>query len=286
MSVNRASADEKKNEKSRKETLLRLIGYMASYRKSAFLVVLIMMVSSIIVVVLPFLAESAIDTMVPMGNVKGLLLLTVTYLLLSLLWWALERLRVRIMSRVSNRVVLEIRDEAFSHLQELGLYYFDSRPTGKILSRIIGDITSMKQLLQQLVTVLIPNTFFLAAIVFAMFVLNPVLALGAVSSLPVAAIGTFFIMKRNYPVWFDYRQKQSNVAGYVHEAAAGMKVIQSFNAEGEAKREFASINDDIKRHWIRAVRFGDSIGIVIDGAIGIGYLMMFLSAVYLLRMDK
>lgn len=286
MSVNRASADEKKNEKSRKETLLRLIGYMASYRKSAFLVVLIMMVSSIIVVVLPFLAESAIDTMVPMGNVKGLLVLTVTYLLLSLLWWALERLRVRIMSRVSNRVVLEIRDEAFSHLQELGLYYFDSRPTGKILSRIIGDITSMKQLLQQLVTVLIPNTFFLAAIVFAMFVLNPVLALGAVSSLPVAAIGTFFIMKRNYPVWFDYRQKQSNVAGYVHEAAAGMKVIQSFNAEGEAKREFASINDDIKRHWIRAVRFGDSIGIVIDGAIGIGYLMMFLSAVYLLRMDK
>ena len=106
MSVNRASADEKKNEKSRKETLLRLIGYMASYRKSAFLVVLIMMVSSIIVVVLPFLAESAIDTMVPMGNVKGLLVLTVTYLLLSLLWWALERLRVRIMSRVSNRVVL------------------------------------------------------------------------------------------------------------------------------------------------------------------------------------
>ncbi|MCI7807520.1 MAG: ABC transporter transmembrane domain-containing protein, partial [Spirochaetales bacterium] len=186
MSVNRASADEKKNEKSRKETLLRLIGYMASYRKSAVLVVLIMMVSSVIVVVLPFLAESAIDTMVPMGNVKGLLLLTVTYLLLSLLWWALERLRVRIMSRVSNRVVLDIRDEAFSHLQELGLYYFDSRPTGKILSRIIGDITSMKQLLQQLVTVLIPNTFFLAAIVFAMFVLNPVLALGAVSSLPVA----------------------------------------------------------------------------------------------------
>ena len=122
MSVNRASADEKKNEKSRKETLLRLIGYMASYRKSAFLVVLIMMVSSIIVVVLPFLAESAIDTMVPMGNVKGLLVLTVTYLLLSLLWWALERLRVRIMSRVSNRVVLDIRDEAFSHLQELGLY--------------------------------------------------------------------------------------------------------------------------------------------------------------------
>ncbi len=285
MSVNRASADEKKKEIGKKETLLRLLGYMASYRKSAVAVIIIMMISSLIVVILPFLAEDAVDNRVPAGDMKGLLILTSLYITLSLIWWGLERLRVRIMSRVSNRVVLEVRDEAFAHLQTLGLFYFDSRPTGKILSRLIGDISSLKQLLQQLVTILIPNTFFLCAIVAAMFILNPVLALGAVSSLPVVGLGTFLIMKRNYPVWFDYRQKQSNVAGFVHEAAAGMKVIQSFCAEGEAKKEFGTINDDVKHHWIKAVRFGDVIGIVIDVSIGVGYFMMFLLAAFVLETD-
>ncbi|MGN0907604.1 MAG: ABC transporter ATP-binding protein, partial [Bullifex sp.] len=285
MSVNRASADERKSEKSRKETLLRLIKYMASYRKSTVIVIFLMMICSVIVVVLPFLAADAVDVRVPEGDFKGLLFITALYIALSLLWWILVRIRVRIMSRVSNSVVLQIRDEAFSHLQELGLYYFDSRPTGKILSRLIGDISSMKQLLNQLVTVLIPNTFFLLAIIFAMFVLNPVLALGAVSSLPVVGIGTFLIMKKNYPVWYDYRQKQSNLAGFVHEAAAGMKVIQSFSAEDEVRKEFRTINDDIRHHWIKAVRLGDTIGIVIDVSIGVGYLMMFLSAVYVLRTD-
>ena len=285
MSVNRASADERKSEKSRKQTLLRLIKYMASYRKSTVIVIFLMMICSVIVVVLPFLAADAVDVRVPAGDLEGLLILTALYIALSLLWWILVRIRVRIMSRVSNSVVLQIRDEAFSHLQELGLYYFDSRPTGKILSRLIGDISSMKQLLNQLVTVLIPNTFFLLAIIFAMFVLNPVLALGAVSSLPVVGIGTFLIMKKNYPVWYDYRQKQSNLAGFVHEAAAGMKVIQSFSAEDEVKKEFCAINDDIRHHWIKAVRFGDTIGIVIDVSIGVGYFMMFLLAIYVLRTD-
>lgn len=143
-----------------KKTLFRLLKYLTKYRLSVFLVILIMSIASLILVILPFIAENIIDVQIVNKNINGVLRLSIIYIILVLVWWALSIIRVRIMSKVSNKAILEIRDEVFKHLQTLDLYYFDSRPTGGILSRLIGDISSLKQLLTQLVTILVPNTFF------------------------------------------------------------------------------------------------------------------------------
>ena len=140
-----------------KKTLLRVLRYLVSYKYSVIGVIIIMTISSLILVILPFLAENIIDIQLLKGNIEAVFYVIALYIFLVFIWWALAILRVKIMSRISNKVVLQIRDEVFKHLQKLGLYYFDSRPTGKILSRIIGDISSLKQLLTQLVTILIPK---------------------------------------------------------------------------------------------------------------------------------
>ena len=269
-----------------KETLFRLLRYLITYKYSVIGVIFIMTIASIILVILPFLAENIIDIQLPKGNIEAVFYVIAIYIFLVFVWWILSILRVRIMSRISNKVVLQIRDEVFKHLQKLGLYYFDSRPTGKILSRIIGDISSLKQLLTQLVTILIPNTFFLLSLIVAMVILNPVLAFAALLSLPIVFIGTFKVMRVNFPRWYEYRNKQSEIAGFSHEAFAGIKIIQSLTCEESEKKDFERINDDIVSSWINCVRVGDTIGIIIDLSMGIGYLFLYLFAIYVLKIDQ
>lgn len=268
-------------ESNQRRVLIRILKYLSSYRKSVIIVISIMTVSSIISVILPFLAKDVIDNKIPLGKINAVLSVILIYIILALILSLLSIIRVRIMSRVSNKVVLKIRDEVFKHLQTLDLHYFNSHPTGNILSRIIGDISSLKQLITQLVSTLIPQTMFLISLIIAMVVLNPVLAFGSLLSLPIVLIGTFIIMRVNFKRWYDYRKKQSELAGFSHEAFAGIKVIQSLACEEAEKKSFEKINDDILSSWIRCVRFGDTLGIIIDLSIGIGFLFLFLFAIYI-----
>ncbi len=285
MSVNRSSVDEKKIETSKKDIFFRLLAFTKDYKKEVVFVIVLMMIASLILVILPILTENAVDVQVKEKDMAGLVKVISLFIGLVLLWWVIYIIRVRVMARVANNVVLKVRSEAFAHLETLGLYYFDSRPTGKILSRLIGDITSLKDMLKQVVTIIVPNTFFVICILCAMFLMNATLAFGVSLSLPIVAGGCFFLMKKNYPVWYDYRQKQSNLAGFVHEVFSGIRVIQGFTAEKETKKSFESINDDIQHHWVKAVRFGDLMGPVIDISQGVGYLMLYLLAIYQLKID-
>ena len=285
MAVNRARDDEKRGELKKKEIFLRLMRYTSKYKKEVIVVIVIMMALSMLLASLPLLTRNAVDVQIANRDLKGLLIVMGIYIFLVIIWWIFYIVRVKIMARVANKVVLQIRDEVFAHLQTLGLYYFDSRPTGKILSRLIGDITSMKDMLKQLVTTVVPNSFYLLCISVAMFIMNPILALGAFVSLPVIAVGTFLIMKYTYPMWYSFRQKQSNIAGYAHEAFSGIKVVQSFTAEEETKKSFEEINSDIYKHWVKAVRIADLLSVVIDLSQGIGYFMLYFFAIYLLKID-
>ena len=282
MSVNRSNVDERRNEYRKKDIFIRTMGYMKEYRWRVAFVVLVMMVSSVILTVLPFLTRHAVDVDIAGGDMEGLVDTVLLYVALVVVWWILYVVRVHVMSRVSNGVVLRIRDEAFSNVERLGLQFFDSRPTGKILSRLVGDVSSLNNMLKQVVTSLVPNLFFLLVIVVAMFIMDPLLAAGAFTCLPVIVTGAFAIMGRTYPRWQTYRHKQSNIAGYSHELFDGIKVVQSFCAEKECRDAFERINDEVQSTWTSAVRLSDTIGIVIDVSQGIGYAMLFLVAMFLL----
>lgn len=285
MSVNRSSVDEKQVEIKKSEIFLRLLKYIKSYKKRVIAVIVMMMVASLILVVLPLITENIVDVQIKNGNSKGLYIATGLFVALGMIWAIIYIIRVRMMSRISNDVVLKVRDDMFAHLLTLGLYYFDSRPTGKILSRLIGDITSLKDMLNQVVTIVVPNIFFLICIIFAMFTLNSILACGVIISVPLLAISSFLLMRHNYPIWYGYRQKQSNMTGFIHESFSGIKVIQSFLAEDEVNKEFEKENKEIRSHWVRAVAAGDTMGIIISTSQGLGYFFLYLFAIYILKIN-
>lgn len=105
----------------------------------------------------PIMIESAIDRYIGNNNIPGLFRLMGIALILNLFVVLAMKIRMYIMAKVCNNILLTIRQQLYTHIQKLDFAFFDSRPTGKILSRIIGDINSLKDVLSNSVTTLIPD---------------------------------------------------------------------------------------------------------------------------------
>lgn len=279
MAFNKSSTDETRTNTSKKATIRRALSYMSQYRGKTLIVTLMMIIASCITVALPLLIENAIDVQVARGSKAGLARVVEIGIALALVWTMLSVVRVRIMTKVTNSVVLQVRTEAFAHLQTLSLHYFDTRPTGKILSRLIGDITSLKDMLRQMITNLVPNFFFLSTLVVVMFVKNPLFAGAVFAVLPLLVGGIFVLFKRAFVHWQEFRQKQANVNAFSHETVSGIRVVQSFNAQEEMNESFGKITQQVLDEWTAAVKNADFTGVIIDLSQGLGYFLLYMLAV-------
>ena len=153
--------------------MLRLFKYLMKYRKQVIVVLLSMILSLAISTINPLLIENAIENHIKVFDWKGLLIIAGISLTLSIISMFNSKFWMKTMAKVSNNVLMEIRDELYSHIQTLGFSFFDSRPTGKILARVIGDVNSLKDVLQSTVTQLLPDFLLVIVVFVVMLIKNP-----------------------------------------------------------------------------------------------------------------
>ena len=165
-------------------------------------------------------------------------------------------------------------------------HFFDSRPTGKILARIIGDVNSLKDVLVNMVTTLIPEFITVLGVVVIMVVKDYRLALASLSTIPLMMAGIWLVQKASHRRWQIFRKKSSNLNAYVHEDIAGMNVVQSFGAEDETREIFGNLADEHQRAFVDAVTYADMFGPVIDFCWGIGAMMLYLVGIRFLGFEK
>ena len=201
MPVNAIKDDEQTIEAGKLQTLLRLFKYLLSYLKEIAGVLLIMAYCVGVSLLNPLIVESAIDDYINAGDFPGLAKLLVFAIIINTVMVLMIKLRMYIMAKVCNNVLVTIRQELYTHIQTLDFHFFDSRPTGKILARIIGDINSLKDVLGNCVTTLIPDFIMICAVVAIMFIKNPILALASLCSLPIMIIGMWFIQIYSHKRW-------------------------------------------------------------------------------------
>ena len=283
MAVNTYKQDEKTSDVSNKSILLRTISYLKDYKLQTALAIIMIVVETLIVAVLPTLSERAVDVDIANGDAQGLIKTVGLAIFLGLAIWALTIGYKKILADVTNKIVYDLRKQAFDHLQTLSLYYFDSRPTGKILSRLINDVSSLKDMFSRLIATLIPNLVLIITVITVMLILNPVFSLSAFAVLPLLVLALYFITIKGFKNWMDFRQKNSNMNAYTHEAYTGIKVIQAFNAEQESIEEGDRILDDVEHSWVVAVRRSDLLNIVVSWSQGLGYFLLYFFAVYWLK---
>lgn len=286
MAVNSYKDDEKSVERSKIQTLKRLFAYLLAYRWQIVLVLLIMGYGVVVSLLNPLIMETAIDDHIAVGDIQGLYRLLLVALVLNLMLVVVIKLRMYIMAKVCNQILLTIRQELYTHIQKLDFHFFDSRPTGKILSRIIGDINSLKNVLSNCVTTLIPDGFTIVAVVAIMIYKNPKLALASMLSLPLMAVGMVFIEVKVHPRWQTFRKKSANLNAFIHEDMAGIRVIQSFHAQEETRDTFDELMGEHRGAFINAVRLSDAFGSVIDFSWGLGCILLYFTGIVILGVEQ
>ncbi|MBP1584582.1 MAG: ABC transporter ATP-binding protein [Lachnospiraceae bacterium] len=285
MAANSIKDDEEVSQVKKSITIKRLLSYLFRYKKTIVIVLLIMAYCVGISLVNPLIIESAIDDYITPGNIKGMVILVLIALGLNVVKVVFVKIRMYLMSKMTNSIIQSIREEVFTHLQTLGFKFFDSRPTGKILSRVMGDVNSLKQVLQNFVITLLPDFITVIAVVVIMLIKNPKLALAGMVGLPLLITGLLVIENMCRVRWQIHRKKSSNLNAFLHEDISGIRIVKTFAAEDEALEAFDELTEEHKSSFINAVRVNDAFNSVIELSTAISIVCMLYVAIKVMHID-
>ena len=284
--MNSYKQDENTQKKSKFATMPRLFSYLLRYKGRIAAVFALMAFGTAVDLINPLLNELAIDKYILPGNIPGLLRIVALGAVLNILTVAAIKIRMIVMAKTSNKVIQNLRQQLYDHIQSLDLAFFDSRPSGKILARIIGDTNSLKDIIENAVTTLIPSLITVTAVLVIMFVKNWRLALAALCSLPFMIAGIFLISAMAEKHWRAKRQKSSNMNAFINEDLSGIKIIQSFRAESETDKTFQDLVWEDRAEFIRAVRWSDAFGSWIDLCWSVGTAALYLVGILVLGVEN
>lgn len=271
--------DEENAKVGKIETIKRILKYCSRYKKSFIFCIVTAVIASILKAIMPLFTKIAVDVNISSGDFKGLLVTVIIAFLVAAIFSILKFFCERKQAEVTNDVVLSIRKDVYKNILSLPLSFFDSRPSGRIISRIIGDADKLKDITSSLLVTLIPNIIMLISIIVMMVMINPLLSLSCIVIIPFLVIFCYIIIVRGYKNWENFRKKESNYTSFTHEDYSGMKMIQSFEAEDETKKENKRLLNETKSSWLKAVIRGDSMDIIVNILRGIGYASVLILSV-------
>jgi ATP-binding cassette, subfamily B, multidrug efflux pump len=228
--------------------------YIKPHKKQILLTVFIMLLASGASLIGPYLIKQAIDEKIPNGDIAGLFQLAGIFIVAILTTAICMKYRIRMMSQVGHSIIEAIRKDLFTHLQKLSFSFYDSRPHGKILVRVVNYVNSLSDLLSNGLINLITDMFSLLVILGFMLSIDVKLTLMAMAGFPVFAAVIFIIKNAQRKSWQTLSNKQSNMNAYIHESINGIKVTQAFTREEENKKIFEQVSNSYRTSWLKAVR--------------------------------
>ena len=286
MPVNTAKEDELMREVPKKDTILRLFRYLFLFKEKLVRVSVLVLLTLAISLATPLLIERAIDVHIAQSDIQGLLILAAIGFALFLIYMFCTRRWMCLMADVTNRVLLTIRQELYEHIQTLSFHFFDSRPTGKILARVVGDVNSLKDVLSDSVTKLIPDLLTIIGVAAIMLAKNWQLAMAALLMLPVLAASMFVIQMAAHKRWQIHRKKNSNLNAFIHENFSGIRIVQSFAAEQEKEQDFDRCSEEYRKSFVDAVRISDMFSALVEITWGVGGFLLYFIGIRIVGAEE
>lgn len=269
--------------------LKRAFVYMKKYRKKMILAFFLSVIAAVFGLMGPTITRYAIDNTIPNKDVKQLLLLSGLLVFTFVISVIFSNIRSRIMTVVGQDIIYDIRKDLFAHLQKLPFQYYDDRPHGKILIRVVNYVNSVSDMLSNGVINVILEILNMVFILIYMLLTDVRLTLVVLSGLPLFAIVMFSIKKHQRRAWQDNSNKSSNMNAYLQENIMGARVTQIFVREDENAAIFDRLSKKYRKSWMRAVIFSnlvwpstDNISTLVRAAIfAVGLLVLTPAAVSL-----
>jgi ATP-binding cassette subfamily B protein len=272
-----------------------LVRLALPYKARAALAVAALLAFTLVALAPPYLAKLAVDRGIDDGDLHALTWIVGLFLLAGTLTLVLSGVQTYLTGWVGERVLADLRDRLFRHLQRLSLGFYERNRTGVIVSRITNDVEALDQLVTDGVTSLVQNTLLLGGTAIVLFWLDWRLALATLIVLPLMALATAWFRIRSNRAYRRVRERLGLVTASLAEDIAGMRVVQSFTREPENQRSFRGVNERYRESnhetvilnglYFPAVDFLSSVAtaivlgyggwLVLEGDVTIGTLLAF-----------
>ncbi|MCD7770768.1 MAG: ABC transporter ATP-binding protein/permease [Oscillospiraceae bacterium] len=279
------------------KVIKRLIGYIAQYKLRLVLVLLCMLITTVTSLFCSYLlapiinkltvavtgVEQEMSTMEKLADnilasitgdcevLEYIVRVAIVLLCIYLVGIVTNYLQSRIMITISHNAIEKIRNDLFEKLQKLPVRYFDSHPTGEIMSRFTNDIDNIDTMINNTLTSLISSVITLLGTFIFMITTNWVLTLVTIVFIPIFTFGGSAIAKRSSKYYTGQQAALGAVNGYVEETITGQKVVKVFNHEDTAVEEFSQLNDDMRDKQFRAQFWGSVMGPIMGNTSQIAY---------------
>ena len=245
--------DEELEEQINVHDLLRVMQYLKPYLARVLRIVLVVVLMSCIEVAVPYLTKIVIDESIPHRDMRQLGLLTGLMAVMIVLFECGLRYRTLAITRVGQLMLMDMRRDLFTHVQGLPFSYFDSRPHGKILIRIVNYVNTLSDTLSSGIINVIADVFTFVITLVVMFAIDWRLTLWSLLLFPLLILWVRVLQTFQRRAYQRLSNKQSNLNAYIHESIAGVKTTQTFAQERTQFKTFQEQQSDVRGAWMKAV---------------------------------
>jgi ATP-binding cassette subfamily B multidrug efflux pump len=240
----------------------RLLQYMAPYKWRVIFALALVAVVTPLELAPPALFKQAIDKYLVPGTTgllaendawRGILSVSAIYLGVLIFDFLAQYIQIRIMQRVGQQTMYDMRTEIFGRLQRLPMTYYDQNPVGRLMTRVTTDVDALNDLFAAGVVTMINDFFLLVVMAALLFRLDRRLALDTLAILPGILVVTLVFRKYVRDANRKIRTAIARINAFLQEYISGMSVVQLFNRQQKAREEFARRNKANMLAWRDAI---------------------------------
>ena len=280
MARNRFDVDETLEEPLNFKNLKKVMVYVFRYKGRMLSALLLSGIGSIVGLTGPMIIQYAMDYSIPEKNLNQLFQLAILLGITILINVGFNAIRKVIVAQAAQSMVHDIRRDLFEHLQVLPFSYYDNRPHGKILVRIVHYVNSVSDVLSNGLLDFIIEIINIIFIIIFMYQVSPPLASITVAGLPVLIVFVLIIKPRQRRAYQQVSNKNSNLNAYVQESIEGVRVTQAFNRQEENLKILDRLIDERYRAWMRTVYISNSVWFSTETISQIVFSLVYIAGAY------
>ncbi len=280
MARNKFDVDERLESPFQWKHMKRAGRYIAKHKFKMMAALGLSALASIASLFIPKITQWVLDDAVPNGDTAMIGRMALLFVGIIALGIVFNTIRSRMMAHVSQQIIHDIRSDLFAHLQKLPFSYYDSRPAGKILVRVINYVNSVSDILSNGIINMIIEIITLVFIVIFMFSTNATLATVIIAGLPVF-IGIIILIKpRQRRAWQNQSNKNSNYNAYLAESIDGVRVSQLFDRQEVNISIMERLAAACRQAWLRAVRISNTVWLSSETMTQLVLTFLYIAGVY------
>ena len=280
MARNKFDVDERLETPFQWKHLKRAGAYIGKHKYKMILALLLSAMASVAALFIPKITQWVLDDAVPNKDIAMIVRMAGLFIGIILLSIVFTTIRSRLMAHVSQEIIYDIRKDLFAHLQRLPFSYYDSRPAGKILVRVINYVNSVSDILSNRIINMILEIINLVFIVIFMFSTNAELAAIILAGLPFFVAIIVILKPRQRKAWQNQSNKNSNYNAYLAESIDGVRVSQLFDRQEVNQGIMQRLAEACRQAWIRAIHISNAVWLSSETITQFVLTFMYIAGVY------